>query len=92
MPATGDINQERHEANLKRFEGLERETKQQTEILIRIDERTKAIPEMEARIKTLELDKARQTGIIAVLSVLGGAISAGVVAGLTWLIEHFWGK
>ena len=57
----------------------------QTAILGRVE---KELDDKEKRIKTLELESAKQKGIMAVVGILGSIIGSVAV----WLVRHFSGN
>lgn len=75
------------ETNTEIFERLSRIE----QIVARIDERTSshsaAHADHEERIRKLELEGAKQKGVMAVI----GLGASGLMSGLLWLIKHFFG-
>ena len=61
------------------------------QIVARIDERTSshsaAHADHEGRIRKLELEGAKQKGVMAVI----GLGASGLMTGLLWLLNHFFG-
>ena len=57
------------------------------QLLARIDERTKAHGDHEARIRELENDAAKHKGVMAALSLFSSVVG-GV---LVWLFKHIFG-
>ena len=68
--------------------GLVRELKAeitaQTAILQRVE---KELEDKEKRIRELELESAKHTGIMAVVAAIGGIVGSVAV----WIIKHIWG-